>query len=245
QWLSQYEPDVMKENLILTLVIALYFLAFTWFFDMIETKKNQAKLIQQKERAELSLLQSQLNPHFLFNALNTSYSTAISEGSEKAANQILQLSELMRFALEKSKIDYIQMSDEIGFLEKYIELQKSRFHHLGTANVQIRINWDGIEVKISPMLIQPFLENAFKFTALNRPSEKPVLLVDLKVEEGKLVLNVDNSYIGQHVQENKGTGNGIHLVRQRLKSLYPQKHDLEIIDMGDVFKVFLKIDLIG
>lgn len=243
QWLSQYELEVMKDNFILTLVIGFYFLAFTWFFDMIYSKRRQVKLMQEKDRAELNLLQSQLNPHFLFNAMNTSYHSAIEENSPKTAQQILQISDLMRFALEKSSKDYISIEDEIGFLEKYIQLQKDRFYHFDEDDIQIDINWDGMEVPISPMLLQPFLENAFKFTQFGITDEPSKFAILLDVEEGKLLLNVENSYFEKHVIENKGTGRGLELVKQRLKSLYPNKHHLMISEKEKVFEVVLKIDL--
>ncbi len=243
QWLSRYESDLMKDNFILTMVIALYFMAFTWFFDMIHSKRKQAKLIQEKDRAELNLLQSQLNPHFLFNAMNTSYHSAIEENSPQTAQQILQISDLMRFALEKSNKDSISIAEEIGFLEKYIQLQKDRFHQFGEEGIQIEINWDGMEVSISPMLIQPFLENAFKFTYFGSPNENIKFGIYLAVEEGKLILEIENSYLEKHVQENKGTGKGIQLVKQRLKSLYPDRHSLAVTKEAKIFKVFLNIYL--
>lgn len=243
QWLSQHELQMMKDNFMLTLIVALYFLAFTWFFDMVNSKRKQDKLLQQKERAELMLLQSQLNPHFLFNALNTTYSTAMSERSEKTAQQILQISDLMRFALEKSNKDFISIEEEVGFLEKYIQLQKDRFLHFGDESIQIEMNWDGIDVPISPMLIQPFLENAFKFTHFGVTREHSTMKLKINIEAGQITLLVDNYYLKKQVKENKGTGKGIHLVKQRLKSLYPQKHHLVITDNGKIFKVYLRIDL--
>lgn len=243
QLLSQYEPEIMKDNFILTMVIAFYFLAFTWLFDMIYSKRKQAILLQEKDRAELNLLQSQLNPHFLFNAMNTSYNSAIEENSPQTAEQILQISDLMRFALEKSSKDYISIADEIGFLEKYIQLQKDRFHYFGGEGIQIEINWDGVEVPISPMLVQPFLENAFKFTYFGKEGVDSKFVILLEVEEGKLFLNVENSYFKKHIIENKGTGKGIQLVRQRLKSLYPNKHSLMLDDLENIFRIKLHIDL--
>jgi LytS/YehU family sensor histidine kinase len=243
QWLSQHEQQIMKDNFMLTLVIALYFLAFTWFFDMVNSKRKQDKLIQQKDRAELILLQSQLNPHFLFNALNTSYSTAMSEDSPQTAQQILQISELMRFALEKSKLDFIRMEDEIKFLEKYIQVHKDRFFQKGKEELDIKVVWDGIDVPISPMLLQPLIENTFKFTHFGLGSEKAILGMEIKVEEGELTLLAKNSFTEKHVLENKGTGQGIELVKQRLKTIYPKRHELNIENDGKTFKVFLKINL--
>ncbi len=233
----------MKESLILTTVIALYFLAFTWLFDMINTKRNQVILIQEKERAELNLLQSQLNPHFLFNALNSTYSSAIQEESPQTAAQILQLSDLMRFALEKSKKDFISIEEELDFVDKYIRIQKNRFGNSGEESMDIDINWDGFPVDISPMLVQPFLENAFKFSGFGSGNKNGKILVSISVEEGKLSLHVENNYLKELLSENKGTGKGIDLVKKRLKSLYPGKHSLTVKDTGKVFTVLMKIDL--
>jgi len=242
KWLSQYEPEIMKENFILMIVITVYFLAFTWVFDMVNFRRKQAKLVQEKDKAELNLLQSQLNPHFLFNAMNTCYNSAIDEDSPKTADHILQISDLMRFALEKSNQDTISIEEEIGFLEKYIRLQKERFHHFTEEGIQIELNWDGVEVPISPMLIQPFLENAFKFASFEG-SGGPNFGLSILVEEGKLVLKVENPYLEKLVQQYKGTGKGIQLVRQRLNSLYPKKHQLVVEDDSNIFKVCLSIDL--
>ena len=243
QWNTHNEAELMKDNLSVTLFIALYFLAFCWILELIHIKRRQGKVLQQKERAELMLLQSQLNPHFLFNALNTTYSTAIAEDSPKTAQQILQISDLMRFALDKSNMDFISMEDEIGFLEKYIQLQKDRFHHFGDEGIQIQINWDEIEVPISPMLIQPFLENAFKFTHFGLIGKGAKLNLELIIESGQLKLIVENSYLENQIKENKGTGKGIQLVRQRLETLYPHKHHLLITNSINNYKVFLRIDL--
>ncbi|WP_194775721.1 sensor histidine kinase [Pararhodonellum marinum] len=243
QWTTQGEEELMKDNLTVTLIIALYFLAFTWVSDLIHVKRKQAKLLQQKERAELMLLQSQLNPHFLFNALNTTYSTAMSEGSEQTASQILQLSGLMRFALEKSKLDMISIEDELGFLEKYIQVHKDRYRKKGKDVLNVQVVWDGIEVQISPMMVQPLIENTFKFADFGSESGKVKLEIDLKVEDGELTLVTQNYFSIKHVNENKGTGQGIQLVKQRLKSIYPNRHALKIEDDGAAFKVFLKINL--
>lgn len=243
QWLSKYDSDMMKDNLILTMIIALYFLAFTWFFDMLNTKRNQAKLIQEKERAELSLLQSQLNPHFLFNALNTTYSTAVEEESPFAAKQILQISDLMRFSLEKAGLEAISLEEELGFLEKYINLQKDRFSNHNKDQIQVEINWDGIESRISPMLIQPLIENAFKFTPFGLGSESAFLKINLSVEEKVLTLNVDNSYIKPHVDQNKGTGKGLKSLKQRLRTFYRNKHKLLIEEKAERYSVYLEINL--
>ncbi|EOZ95922.1 putative sensor protein [Indibacter alkaliphilus LW1] len=243
QWTVMYEEEILKDNLILTGVVALYFLAITWFFDLMYTRRKQTELIQQKEKAELNLLQSQLNPHFLFNALNSTYSSAIQEESPHTAAQILQLSDLMRFALEKSKKDFISIEEELDFVDKYIRIQKNRFGSTGEKSMDIEINWDGFPVDISPMLVQPFLENAFKFSEFGPGNQNGKILVRISVEEEELSIHIENTYLKGQLRDNKGTGNGIDLVKKRLKSLYPAKHSLTIKDTGKVFTVLMKIDL--
>lgn len=243
QWSSHYEPEIMKENFIIILVITLYSVAFNWFLNILNFKRTQAKWIQEKDKAELKLLQSQLNPHFLFNALNTCYYSAIDEDSPLTAQQILQLSGLMRFSLEKSSLDFISMEEEIGFLENYVRLQKDRFNHFAKDGIKIKLNWDEEAVNISPMLIQPFFENAFKFADWNGTGANTIFVISLEVQEGRVVLKVENAYSEQHVLRNKGTGKGIQLVRQRLNTLYPGRYQLAIKDKLNFFKVNLSIDL--
>lgn len=243
QWTVQYEPALIEDNLTVTLFIGLYFLFFAWLADMSFAKKRQWHLIQEKDRAELKLLQSQLNPHFLFNALNTTYSTAISEESTKTAAQILQLAEMMRFALEKSKMDFISIEEEISFLEKYMQIQLDRFAGSDQMWVRSSVNWDDVDVQISPMLIQPFLENAFKFTQFGSDSAEPRLEIDLKVAEGVLNFRVENAFQEEQVIANKGTGSGIELVRQRLESIYPTRHHLKIETSKNLYCVSLTLNL--
>lgn len=243
QWTVQHEPTLIEDNLTVTLFIGLYFLFFAWIADLNYAKKRQRQLMQEKNHAELKLLQSQLNPHFLFNALNTTYSTAISEESTKTASQILQLAEMMRFALEKSKVDFIPIEDEIGFLEKYIQIQLDRFAVSDQEWVRSSVNWDGVDVQISPMLIQPFLENAFKFTQFGIELLEPRLEIDLKVEEGVLNFQVKNSFQQNHLIANKGTGSGIELVCQRLESIYPTRHLLKIETCANLYCVLLTLNL--
>ncbi|WP_332913765.1 hypothetical protein [Algoriphagus boritolerans] len=109
--------------------------------------------------------------------------------------------------------------------------------------VRSSLNWDGVDVQISPMLIQPFLENAFKFTQFGSDSAEPRLEIDLKVAEGVMNFLVKNSFSAEQVAANQGTGSGIELVRQRLESIYPNRHLLKIETSKNLCCVLLMINL--
>ncbi|MBT0809687.1 histidine kinase [Litoribacter ruber] len=242
-WRTSYDVGLMGENFLVLIFLAAYFVAFIWIAEGLRGKKREKLLLQQKERAELLLLQSQLNPHFLFNALNSIYSKAIKEGSENTAEQIQGLAVLMRFAIEKANQSKVSLQEELEFLNQYIQIYLNRLSPEQQFKVEWNQDWDGYPGEICPMLIQPLIENGFKFSDFSANSTSTLIRMVLKVEENDFKFTCENYYISQHVKRNKGTGKGMELVAQRLKNLYPEKHKFEILEGQDLFKVKLHINL--
>lgn len=177
---------------------------------------------------ELQFLRSQINPHFLFNALNTLYGTAIKEKSEQTAEGIQMLGDMMRFMLEENHRDFISMNKEIEYLKNYISLQKLRLPD--NANIEIRDNIEEVNCRqqIAPMLLIPFVENAFKHGI----SFQEQSWIDIKLEcnESFIVFEVKNSMpsVVENDIEKNNAGIGLKNVADRLKLLYRDKHDLTI-----------------
>jgi len=196
-----------------------------------------------KSDASLGFLKSQINPHFLFNALNTLYGTALQEKAERTGEGIQKLGDMMRFMLQENMQDKISLSRDIDYLNNYIELQKFRT----SLSVDIAINTEIEEnftaLQITPMLLIPFVENAFKHgISLQSPSH---IKITLQTKGNVLYFDVHNSI---HLKadgdpEKLNSGIGLPNVKQRLNLLYPKKHELLIRESAKEFFVHLTLNL--
>lgn len=192
---------------------------------------------QEKITAELQLLKAQVHPHFLFNTLNNIYSFSL-ENSPKTPELILKLSSLLSYMLYDCKADEVRLENEIKIMKNYIDLERERYGN------KIEISWsvEG-EIKdkfIAPLLMLPFLENAFKH-GTSEQIEKSWLSVDISVMHGTLkckIANSKNEYVSL-----RGNGIGINNVKKRLEFIYPGKFDLKINDEGDFFVVSMMLIL--
>jgi two-component system, LytTR family, sensor histidine kinase AlgZ len=194
---------------------------------------------QEKVTAELQLLKAQVHPHFLFNTLNNIYSFSL-DRSPKTPELILKLSSLLSYMLYDCKAEQVRLEKEVEIMKDYIDLEKERYGNTieisWTVEGAIRGNF------ISPLLMLPFLENAFKHGA-SEQIEKPWLGVDISVENNILKFKITNSKNEYMSQSNNGIG--INNVKKRLEFIYPGKHELKINDEGDFFAVSLMVKLSG
>lgn len=203
-----------------------------------EDEKYQLRLKQEKTAAELSFLRSQINPHFLFNTMSFLYSEAFTI-DEKLANTILKLSELLRYALESAKADEINIGKEVTILNNYIDIFKNRFE--GKCFVDFDYTNTDQSLEIEPLLLLPFVENAFKH-GVSSDSEHP-LRIKLKTVGKQLYFDCQNRI--NRFQKDESSGIGIGNVRKRLDLLYPGFYNLEITKKEDegIFQVSLEITL--
>lgn len=205
-----------------------------WFRN--ERLKNEME--KEKMASELAMLKSQINPHFLFNNLNNIYSLAIRK-SEVAPKAIVMLSEMMRYMLYDSTAEQISLSKEVEHLHNYIDLQKLRlkdhkqvcFSHKGDLETR----------KIEPMLLEPFVENAFKHGDIFRQGGN--IHIDLKVVGSQLEFKVKNTFTRNGHVKDKHSGIGLANIRKRLEMLYPERHRLGITEKDAQFLVDLKLNL--
>lgn len=194
--------------------------------------------------ASLDFLRSQINPHFLFNALNTLYASALIENGEKTADGIQKLGDMMRFMIHENQQDKIPLSREINYLRNYLDLQMLRFGKESKLEVDIQISEELCQGDIAPMLLIPYVENAFKHGISLK--EKSWIKLNLRCIAGSVHLDLVNSVHPEKPLENSREESGIGLdnVKKRLDLVYPNKHQLNIIKNDSDFFVHLSIQLI-
>ncbi|MGN6641126.1 MAG: sensor histidine kinase [Mucilaginibacter sp.] len=206
--------------------------AVDWFLN----ERVQRDLENQRLSAELAFLKSQINPHFLFNSLNSIYSLAYQK-SDTTPEAILKLSEIMRYMLYESNDQKVDLAKELQYLQNYIDLQKIRFG--SKAFVDFKITGEVGNQKIVPLLLIAFIENAFKHGVANDPSI-PI----------RMLINLDGTHLHFYIENKKHMNNrdleggvGLQNVKRRLELLYPYKYKLDIQDKPDIYTCELSLVL--
>ncbi|WP_321345932.1 histidine kinase [uncultured Draconibacterium sp.] len=222
--------------------ISLFFAIYLFISSLLHLARGwfrAEELEKEKSQAELKALKSQINPHFLFNSLNSIYSMARKE-SKEVPGIIVQLSDLMRHIIYESDADFIALEKELEMLHNYIDMQNLR-----TGKNQIAFNTAG-DLKgkmVAPLLFLPFVENSFKHGVKGGDNDA---FVNIKFEVTEQILNfeIENSK-GRAIDPlpDKYRGIGIENVKKRLELIYPDRHKLTIRDNTETFKVLLQLQL--
>jgi hypothetical protein len=214
------------------------YIAVILFSILLRVRDRLYLLQKEKIDAELSSLKSQINPHFLFNTLNSIYALAV-KGDEKTADAVINLAGLMRYMIKEAHGDRISLQKELDYLTNYVELQKARLRE--TAAVSLSIKGQAGTLEIAPLILITFVENAFKY-GIN-PEMESKITIDIDIHEDMLYLSVFNTKVLISSLD-LSTGIGLANTRSRLEKLYFMEHGLEIIDEKDFYKIFLSIHLI-
>lgn len=192
----------------------------------------------EKLTAQIASLKSQINPHFLFNTLNNIYATAL-DTSPKTADMVDKLSEMMRYTMKDTQRDFVLLEDEINYINNFIELQKLRL------DKSVKLECDIIEnvppLQIAPMLLIPFVENAFKH-GINS-EQKSHIRIEIAMNKTEFQLIVANNKVKVQRDISERSGLGIENTKHRLNLIYPSKHLLVINDTEKQFFVSLYINL--
>ncbi|MDP2540402.1 sensor histidine kinase [Tenacibaculum discolor] len=221
-----------EKEIKIILAIPFLVLIFGWFFQQWKWLKT---LEAKKSKAELSLLKSQINPHFFFNTLNNLYGLTV-EKSDEAPEVVLKLSEMMRYTIYMGKEDLISLKDEIDYLHNYIELHKIRYQK------EVDIQFDYFKVldyKVAPLLYIIALENAFKH-GVEKLTENAYIHIKISTDDGIVSFEIENNF--EKKEAKQGMGIGLENLKQRLQLLYPRKHQLTIKSINSVYKLSLKLD---
>jgi two-component system LytT family sensor kinase len=213
-------------------------------YRIILDNNRREELLKEKEtshlRTELNFLRSQVNPHFLFNILNSLTSLA-RKRSDQLEPAIVSLSQIMRYMLYDSLDNRVPLIKEVEYLQNYISLQQLRFGHELTVDVTFSKDIEGCLVE--PMLFIPLVENAFKYGT--GKTKDNLIIIDLLVPEdkSKLYLKVVNFYDPANDTANEGEGIGLKNIQRRLELLYPGRHDLSISANQNLYIAELSLKL--
>ena len=215
------------------------FIIITFFSLTMKINQRWRKAEKDKLGAELSYLKAQINPHFLFNTLNSIYSLAL-EKSDYTATAVVKLSGLMRYVITDASKDFVPLEKEINYIRDYVDLQKIRIGD--TAEVQFNIEGDYQSKKIYPLLLMAFIENAFKYGVNPETFAKIVILIT--ITESQLKLVVENKKVNPSVLEDESSKVGLDNTINRLKLIYASRYVLKVNDQPNDYKVELTIELI-
>ena len=226
-------------NLFRDLAQHLFLFLFALFLALLLKIRNRLKQTEaEKLHAELAYLKAQVNPHFLFNTLNSIYSLAL-EKSDRTPDAIVKLSSLMRYVLLETSRDKVPLEQELTYLSDYIQLQQTRFE--GSSFVDFSISGQAEEKFIAPLLLIPFIENAFKHGV--NPEEPSAILIRIDIVDDQLILLVTNKKLASPQPTPIPSGLGIKNTRLRLQLLYPARFTLNIDDGTKDFSVSLTLKL--
>jgi LytS/YehU family sensor histidine kinase len=193
----------------------------------------KSELIDRDE--EIRHLKAQLNPHFLFNALNNLYGASLTDPAE-TPDKILELSDLLRYQIESSKKERVALQDEILFIRKYLSYEQNR-------NPKLKIDFETdvtyAQVDLSPMLFMPFIENAIKYSS---HTDHPFCFLSIHSDKKNLVFKMRNNFT-EDGRKFSGTNTGISNTKKRLELTYKNKHELLISDANNIYSVDLSIKL--
>jgi two-component system, LytTR family, sensor kinase len=205
-----------------------------WYSD----EKIRKDAENQKLNAELSFLKSQINPHFFFNTLNSIYSLATKK-SDKTPEAIIKLSQLMRYIIYDSEKDMVPFNNEIEYIKNFVELQKLRLRE--NVFIDLKIYGNTNDKWIEPLLLLPFIENAFKHGI--DYTEDCTIKILISINEDCLLFETENQIVKllNQTWNNKNSGIGLPNSEKRLSLLYPGNHSLNISNENGLFKTILKL----
>jgi LytS/YehU family sensor histidine kinase len=222
-----------------------YTLGITMSLKMVKQWYERERVAENLERinmeTELKYLKTQINPHFLFNSLNSLYALTLQK-SDSAPELVLKLSEILRYVLYDGSERWVSLEKEVNYLKSYLDLEKIR--NGDRLELEFNINGDPKTKQVAPMLFLTFLENSFKH-GINQKAEGGFVKIDMNIGEEDLLFSIQNSKPEKKEKRINGKSGGIGLenIRKRLTLLYPGRHNLNISDDGEKYSVELSLQL--
>ncbi len=215
------------------------FTGYKFAWDVFEKQSKIDKLQRISAENELQFLNSQINPHFLFNNLNNIYSYAL-EQSPKTPEIILQLSSILRYMLYDCRKPYVLLSDEIENLKQFTALYGMQIG--SDPKISFDVDADDTNIMIVPLILIVFVENAFKHSSASQTSDIKID-ISIKVKNKKLIFTCNNTYQNMTNTNDLNKGIGLENVRSKLNLTYPDKHHLNIEKAHNQYNVLLKMNL--
>lgn len=235
QYFVENQGFIFLSTFFVGLASSVYFILNDWLVS----QKIKQDLKNQTLQSELKFLKSQINPHFLFNTLNSLYALTLKK-SDLAPEIVLKLSEMMRYMLYECNEKRVSLSKEVKYLQNYLELEKLR--HGKKMDIDIQIDGEIADQQLAPLLFIPFVENCFKH-GMNSQIKKGYVDINLDINETSMNISITNSKAPPMQGGRRARSGGIGLVnvKRRLDILYPDKYDLKIDDKEDEYTVHLQL----
>ncbi len=205
--------------------------------DKIRSDRSAEAMEKQRVESELQYLKAQVNPHFLFNAINSIY-FLIKKDPDQAASTLIRLSDLLRFQLYDCTVDKINIEKEIEYLRNFVTLEEIRKGNKTKVDFQVAENLQGFE--LAPFMLIPFLENTFKYVS-NFSGAENRIVIKLWREEDQFHAHFFNTT--DNLIRTAPGGIGHKNVKRRLELIYPDKHTLNIVERPGTFKVMLSLNI--
>lgn len=215
--------------------------AFKLMMDYTKMQQRMVEMAKEKAEAELNFLKSQINPHFLFNSLNSVY-FLIDKNNADARGALHKFSGMLRYQLYEMNGNKVPVEKEIDYLKDYIDLQKLRKDENYSVSFNCSPAVKGFSIE--PLLLIPFVENAFKHISHHK-NQLNFIKLDLRMNNETFHFVIENSKEAIEKATEKHTGIGLNNVKRRLELLYPEKHDLQIKNSYDSFCVSLSLKIIN
>jgi two-component system LytT family sensor kinase len=234
-WTATFPYRVGTGVFIYSLVILTYYL-FISLTNLSEKKSREAKLESLVNETELKMLRSQINPHFLFNSLNSVSSLTITD-PEKARDMVIKLSDFMRYALSKKDEQPVSLRSELENLSLYLDIEKVRFGD--RLSTEEQIDEKCLDVKMPIMLLQPLYENAIKH-GVYESTESVRIITSVKLIDDHMEITISNNY-DTTPESRKGTGTGLNNVARRLELFYGNNASIKTSGENGIYTVSLYI----
>lgn len=218
------------------LMVTGFSLAIELTFELFRQILSRQEIEAEKNKAELALYKAQINPHFLFNTLNTLYALVLS-GSDKTESAFVKFSGILRYMYSQSGSELIPAERELDYIRQYVDLQKLRLNR--HTQVNLAIDMADKQVLIPPMILITFVENVFKYGTSS--DTDCTVYIHICVDEDRLLLETENAVMRQREDGNQGIG--IANCRKRLELLYPGRYELRVGESDNQYKTYLTIRL--
>lgn len=216
----------------------LLFACTTFISLLLRQTKRLTEIKEEKQLSEIAYLRAQINPHFLFNTLNSIYALTLQK-SDNAPDAVMKLSKMMRYVVTDSSQEVVSLQEDITYIKNYVQLQRLRITNKESIQLNIKGQYD--DYNISPLLLITFIENAFKYGVIN--DEESPIIIDFLIENDVLYLKVENTISGHDISVDEKSEIGIRNTVKRLDYIYPNQYKLDIIQKDEQFIVKLKLDL--
>ena len=238
--------SIFMNNNIQNFFLSIFFMAcassiYKIINDWAQQRREKVDLQRQTLKSELNFLRSQINPHFLFNTLNSLYALTLKK-SDKAPEIVLRLSEMMRYMLYECNERYVTLEKEINYVKNYLELEKIR--HKGKCDIEFEMIGEVGSQKIAPLIFIPFIENSFKH-GLNSQIVDGYVDIIMNIKDDSINMNIKNSKSQTKPKAPSKISGGVGLVnvKRRLNLLYSEEYQLSIKDTPNEYAVNIDINL--